>query len=487
MRRRGSILLAVGLLVVIAALVAAGILWSVDADGAAQRWRRRDDELRALALGGVRIAMTTLASQREAILGGGDFEPPALATVYEDEESGRRAVVHFEPFAGDADSPERRSLPMAALCPLNDADSAALVALGFGDQAARTIIERRPPGGYALPEDLPPAEPEGGGATEGMEGAEGADGGEASPVALLTTTSWDVDRPATPSLPPRAGRFPRRLVLGAGLDEQDQAWLSEALGAEVAAAVAPLAKDRDWKGRTLGDASKALLGAGLSAQNLGRAVDLLAAEAVAYPKGRIDLGRAPARVLMTLPGVDEALAERLVAGRASLDAKARSNVAWPLTQQVVDVAGFAAIVDRIAGRSLQWKVRIRAEFEPIGGSRAAPAPDGGEAQDRRPSVTLDVVLDCAGEAVRVVSMHESTWARAVRGATGPRQGAEPRQDPASPGPQTSPEIDATPDAPAPRPLIIKDQPREAGPSEPAAREGVGREGSGGRQGRWRPR
>ncbi|MEI7658070.1 MAG: hypothetical protein WCK33_08400 [Phycisphaerae bacterium] len=476
--RRGSVLLAVSLLVVIAALVAAGILWSVEADAAAQRWRRRDDELRALSLAGARIAMATLQAQRDAILGGADFEPPALATVYEDEESGRRAVVHFDPFTGDPDAPERRSLPMAALCPLNQADSAALVSLGFGEQDARIVIERRPPGGYALPEDMPPPRSR----VEAV--SEAAD---ATPSSLVTTTSWDADCPAATSLPPRRGRSPRRLVLGGGLEDQDRAWLAEALGAEVANAVAPLAKEQDWKGRTLADAAKALLGTGLSPQNLGQALDLLAADEAPFPKGRIDLGRAPARVLMTLPGIDEALAQRLIAGRASLDAKARSNIAWPLAQQVLDPAGFAAIVDRIAGRSLQWRVRIRAEFEPIGGSRAAPDPAGGPVQDRRPSVTLDVVLDCAGDAVRVVSMHESTWVDAARTATAATQDVDPpATDPGNP-PRTLTEIAASPDAESRGPVIIKDEEREAEQEQSAASRPAQERDPGGRSGRWRPR
>lgn len=477
-RRSGSILLAVSLLVVIAALVAAGILWSVEADGAAQRWRRRDDELRALALGGVRIALTTLQSQREEILVGADFEPPSLATIYEDEDSGRRAVVHFEPFPGDPDAPERRSLPMAALCPVNEVDSAGLVLLGCGQDDARAIVERRPAGGYALPEDLP---------VSVRPGESDAAAAEANPVAMLTTTSWDADRPATPSLPPRQGRSPRRLVLGAGLDDQDRTWLAEALGAEVAQAVAPLVDDPGWKGRTLADAAAALLGAGRSPQEVGHALDLLAADATAFPTGRIDIGRAPVRVLMTLPGIDEGLAQRLVAGRASLDARARSNIAWPLAQQVLDAARFATIVDRIAVRSLQWRVRIRAEFEPVGGSRAAPDPSGGPAQERRPSVTLDVILDAAGESVRVVSMHESTWMHAARvaidaGPTIERPGLPPQDQP-----QTSAENTASDDAPSPRPLIIKDEIGEAEPDQSAASRPAGGRDAGGRSGRWRPR
>ncbi|MFZ4428721.1 MAG: hypothetical protein ACOYPS_00055 [Phycisphaerales bacterium] len=481
-RRHGSILLAVSLLVVIAALVAAGVLWSVEADGASERWRRRDDELRTLAQSGVRIAMVTLQSQRDGVLAGADFEPPASAIVYEDEESGRRAVVHFEAFPGEPDAPERRAVAMAALCPLNEADARTLVTLGFGEEHANAIVAQRPAGGYALPEDVP---------TTVSSPDLAADAGPVGPADLLTTTSWDCDRPATASLPPRQGASPRRLVLGAGLDEQDRAWLVEALDGELAQVVAPLLADQSWKGRTLGDAMAALLGAGLSPSNLGRALDLLAAaDAGAYPKGRIDLGRAPARVLMTLPGIDEAMAERLVAARASLDPKARAIVAWSLAEDVLDAARLAAVVDRLAGRSLQWRVRIRAEFEPSGGSRAAPDPAGGAAQERRPSVTLDVILDAAGDTVRVVSMHESTW---VAAASAQREGAMPESDgpPVADAAQnpirTSSEIAPRSDAPEPQPLRIKVEP-EQGPSGQAAAARLGPETRpGGRVGRWRPR
>lgn len=481
-RRRGSILLAVSLLVVIAALVAAGVLWSVDADGASERWRRRDDELRTLAQSGVRIAMVTLQSQRDDVLAGADFEPPASATVYEDEESGRRAVVHFEAFPGEPDAPERRAAALAALCPLQAADADTLVTLGFAEAHASMIVSQRPAGGYALPDDLPstPFSPD-----------LAADAGSLPPVDLLTTVSWDCDRPATPSLPPRQGASPRRLVLGAGLDDQDRAWLAEALDADLAPIVAPLAADASWKGRTLGDATAALLAAGLSPSNLGRVLDLLAvADAGEFPQGRIDIGRAPARVLMTLPGIDQAIAERLVAARASLDAKARATIAWPLAEGVLDAARFGAVVDRLAGRSLQWRVRIRAEFETSGGSRAAPDPEGGAVQDRRPSVTLDVILDAAGDVVRVVSMHESTWTAAAasrRSLVASEQDGGPTTDPAQAPIQTSSEIGLQSDSPEPQPLRIKDEP-EPGPSDLSAAPRQGRETSpGGRVGRWRPR
>lgn len=490
-RRRGSILLAVSLLVVIAAMVAAGVLWSVEADGASERWRRRDDELRTLAQSGVRIAMATLQSQRDDVLAGADFEPPVLATVYEDEESGRRAVVYFEPFPAEPDASERRAMAMAALCPLNEADVQTLVTLGFGEAHAGEIVAQRPAGGYALPDDVPAAAP---------SPVPAAEVNDVSPADLLTTTSWDCDRPATPSLPPRQGASPRRLVLGAGLDDQDRAWLVEALDGELAEVVAPLVADQSWKGRTLGDATAALLGAGLSPQNAGRALDLLAADPGAYPKGRIDIGRAPARVLVTLPGIDEPLAERLVAVRASLDPKARATVTWPLAEDVLDAARLGAIVDRVTGRSLQWRVRIRAEFETSGETRAAPDPAIRAAQDRRPSVTLDVILDVAGDTVRVVSMHESTWVAAASAHREPvslerampesaisRSDGPPVVNAAQNPIQTSSEIEPESGASEPQPLRIKDTSRQ-GPSDPSAASRPGEATSpGGRVGRWRPR
>ncbi len=484
-RRRGSILLAVSLLVVIAALVAAGVLWSVEADGAAERMRRRDDELRSLALDGVRIAIVSLESQRDAVLAGADFQPPAQAVVYEDEDTGRRAVVRFEPSAGEVDAPERRAVAMAALCPLNDSDAAALVTLGFDEAVASDIIARRPSGGYALPEDAPTS-------TAPTQAASGSDADasvtvEASPVDLLTTTSWDCDRPAASSLPPRQGSRPRRLVLGAGLQDQDLAWLDESLDPQLGQMVAPLVRDSAWKGRTLGDAAAALTGAGLTPRELGRALDLLAATDEAFPKGRIDVGRAPVRVLMTLPGVDEAVAQRFVAARGSLDDQARAGIAWPLEQDVLDAARFNAIVDRITGRSLQWRLRIRAEFESAGGSRAAPGPDAQAVQDRRPSVTLDVILDAAGESVRIVAMHETTWAGAARvawsGLPGGRAASEPDRDPI----QTSPEIDAQGGPPPSQPFIIKEEPESAQADRPAASSPERNRATGGRTGRWRPR
>ena len=492
-RRRGSILLAVSLLVVIAALAAAGVLWSVEADGAAERLRRRDDELRALAMDGVRIAMVSLGSQREQVVAGADFEPPSTAVVHEDEDTGRRAVVHFEASGGESDGPERRAVAMAALCPLNDVDAAALVTLGFDEVVADEIVARRPAGGYALPEDAPinPVLPE----TIVDPNAGATVSPDASPADLLTTTSWDCDRPAATSLPPRRGPHARRLVLGAGLDEQDQAWLVEVLDQPLAQGVAPLARESSWKGRTLGDAAAALLGAGIMPRDVGRALDLLAAEATAFPKGRIDISRAPVRVLMTLPGIDEAIAERLVAARTSLDPAARANIGWPLEQDVLDAARFGAIADRIVVRSLQWRVRIRAEFESAGGSRAAPASDARAAQDRRPSVTLDVVLDAAGDSVRVVSMHETTWAEAARGAEGALRAGQqvassspvPTPEPPEGAIQTSSEIDAVVSPPPAQPFIIKDEPAAVGTDQSAASPRERGRRPGGRSGRWRPR
>jgi hypothetical protein len=317
------------------------------------------------------------------------------------------------------------------------------------------------------------------------------------------------------------------LLLGGGLEDSMRAELDRLVGAAAKPQVEAMLTDAAWKGKKLADAVQALAAAGVPPRQIGSVLDLICADAKAFPRGRLDLLRAQPRLLETLPGIDAPLAERLVATRASLDAASKGDLAWPLTQGVLSPQQFAAIADKVTNRSLQWRIKVRAVIERLGGTAAASPSATDPRADEPPSgMLVDAIIDCSGPKVRVVGMYDATWQVVADGVV---RNSLARSAAADPSAQTPTPSDSTPpgglNSEAPKPAPAKKKPRQpdmvssrrasnslrsedsrvpppeddgsvmmegseslpsSGRSDPV-RESASGDSQGGRSGRWRPR
>jgi DNA uptake protein ComE-like DNA-binding protein len=517
-RRRGSLLLVVSFLIVVTALLAFAITLRVQDDGTMARLRGRDDQLRAVAWSGVRVVLSQAQSQRPELLAGADLTLPETAAIYEDSLLGERGVVRFEPIgivAGE-NAPRPIAAAQAACLDLNVADASQLERMGVDSASAGSLLSKRPAKGYVLPEDSPMlraaaarSSPDSASraSDSGLASAPATDDPTRSGETTLraewfTTTSWESREPAVKAASSSSAGLTRKLLLGRGLTDDQRKQLEGVCSAELVAKLAPLLTDASWKGKPLGDAVRALAAAGATPRQVGVALALIAVEDEPFPKGRIDVLRASAPVLATLPGIDLALAERLVAARGSLDAASKADLAWPWSQDLLKLEQFAAIADRITNRSLQWRVRLTCMTEPVSfapapaasGSSSKAASDAAESKPSpsiRPNeLSVEAIIDVAGPTPRVVCMYETTWLALAGRVESDRARQEVAEAPAaSPEPVPTPsESPGVPTPPAVRGVMIPqepDGPSTAGESGSQRPDSKGLEG--GRRGRWRPR
>jgi len=218
--------------------------------------------------------------------------------------------------------------------------------------------------------------------------------------------------------------------------------------------------DAAWKGKKLADVVPALAAAGVAPRQIGAVLDVVSAQATAFPRGRVDLLRASPRVLATLEGIDAPLAERLTATRGSLDAASKADLAWPLSQGVLSTQQFAAIADKVTNRSLQWRIRVRASVDRLGGTTAAAMPTASGDQAPPVGMLLDAIIDCSGPTVRVVGMYEATW-QAVASAVA-RERRVPEAEDAGATAEASLPVESAP------PSGLNEESRRAKPRRPAA-------------------
>ncbi|HEY3244394.1 MAG TPA: hypothetical protein VGM03_13695, partial [Phycisphaerae bacterium] len=73
-------------------------------------------------------------------------------------------------------------------------------------------------------------------------------------------------------------------------------------------------------------------------------------------QGVINVNTAPVEVLVTLPGIDETLAQSIVTSRSQLDSHTKETPAWLITQGVLDYEHFDAIYKSITARGMQFTI-----------------------------------------------------------------------------------------------------------------------------------
>jgi hypothetical protein len=152
---------------------------------------------------------------------------------------------------------------------------------------------------------------------------------------------------------------------------------------------------------------------------LGEVLDWVKVTEDAYTVGRVDLTRAPAEVLATVPGIGAEAGALIAEARSRVSDEELRSVAWPMGQGAMDAEAMAQCAGFVTGRSLQWRVRIEAGFASVADEAslsAAELRDGLSGEDAVLSdrVVLEVVVDAAVAPPRVAYVREVTLEEAWR-------------------------------------------------------------------------
>jgi DNA uptake protein ComE-like DNA-binding protein len=105
----------------------------------------------------------------------------------------------------------------------------------------------------------------------------------------------------------------------------------------------------------------------------------------------VNVNTAPAEVLATLPGADEYLAQRIVDYRSGLSVEEQRTCAWLYTRGVLDAEQFKEIAPHVTTRSTRYEVRCLGFGVPCGRF-----------------CTLEATLDVSGERPRIVFLRDIT-------------------------------------------------------------------------------
>ena len=130
---------------------------------------------------------------------------------------------------------------------------------------------------------------------------------------------------------------------------------------------------------------------GVGKAELPLVLDLFTASGAESVKGLINVNTAPARVLATVPGIDETLAEAIVSTRRGLSPEKRASVAWLYSEGVVDAPLFRQLAPFLTARSFQFSFHVVGYGLPSGRYRV-----------------LDVILDVASGKPRVAYLRDIT-------------------------------------------------------------------------------
>ncbi|MCC5787003.1 MAG: helix-hairpin-helix domain-containing protein [Phycisphaerales bacterium] len=416
--RRGVILFGVLLLIGIGAYISSTLLLGVQATRGSADASIRGDAARALAWSGIEGAMAELASQRDNLLAGGEPELTERWTI-EGGPGGRIGVVRFIPIVGD-----RVAISESARLDLNSASPEMLASLpGVDETLAQRIVARRDSlGPYQSVAELAGVP---GVDAELLYGSGGQDlrgiGGEEDPadlffaddadglLSLLTVYSFEPN--VQTGIESSEYRGTRRINLNLPWSSRLERAITRRFNAEAAGAIEGLMRSQGafTSDRMLVEQLSALVPGAWPIWKI--ALDSLTTSDDEFRPGRVDIVRADARVLATLPGIDESSAESIVAERENLSDDDRLSVVWLLEGQLVSTDAFGQAIDHLSFRSLQWRVRVEAGFLPLDAS----AEDNGDIETPLQSrVVLEAVIDVASQRPRVAYVRDVTMLDAVR-------------------------------------------------------------------------
>jgi len=128
------------------------------------------------------------------------------------------------------------------------------------------------------------------------------------------------------------------------------------------------------KGKLKDDKGKQVtMQSGVGAAELAVVLNQLTATADYFVPGLINVNTASAVVLQTLPDVDESLAEAIVSARRQLRVEQRRTPAWLFEQELVNAEQFKKIAPRLTARSYQYHFQVVGYGLPSGRYRVVEA------------------------------------------------------------------------------------------------------------------
>lgn len=434
-RHRGVALAAVLVVGLGLLLLAVGLLHVVRAEVAAISSGEARVQSRFAARAATRAVMATLAADRAAVLDAGSIDPPASIELFEigEGESARLAVARLLPIGpGGA-----RLIPEASRLDLNLVDADALVATGLVDRVeADTIVaarDARPGRRFASVLDLLALEGDGAVGPTRVIGpleeirllsrvdAEDEDVGERIAARLDADlgsgTVALVDVLTVHAFEPDVGRDGRaRIRVGAEADEPPR--LDEATAALVRAVLAGEPADPEdgdaasesgppTSGTPAPVAPSPVGGPGATIAriaprmpdaDLGAALDLVTGHDGGWRNGLLDINTASVEALQGIDGIDADLASAIVARRETVPEERRFDRFWPVAEDLVDLAIWGDVVDRITTRCTVWRGILAVGTVPV---------DDVEAPLESPLV-WEVVVDLGSPRPRLVEVRDVT-------------------------------------------------------------------------------
>lgn len=393
-RRRGSILLAVAVVVVLATLVGATVVYRADVQRARAGATRDGARLRAVAWSGVQAVMAELGAQRGALMASGT---PRLTTAWDvSTVDGVRGTVRLavQPAGGIA-------VAEAGRLDLNSATEAMLAMLpGVGEGPAAAMVAGRGVG-YVAPEALCSITELD--AEDLYRGDDGAEGRVAGLLEMVTVFGAEPNVQSGVGAGGSGGNDAgeARVMVREGWDDALRSGLVRRLG-EIGGGAAEALLRAGGMARE-SDAVRILSATGVPVSEWAGVIDVLGFVESEFVLGRTDLNSALAEVLACIPGIDAEGARRIVAERGALDEPTRARVTWPVERGILTPERFADAVDFLTTRCLQWRVRVEAGF----GRQQEGAGDV-EQEVGRPGLVYEAVIDVAGDRPRVAYLRDVT-------------------------------------------------------------------------------
>jgi hypothetical protein len=285
----------------------------------------------------------------------------------------------------------------------------------------------------------------------------GSEPDAASPRRRLSASNFDPQ--VCPIDPKSAGAWTQSINVAAGITEAAAAQLTDLLGPDLFGRLrAAIGASPPANREQLINAVRAR---GIAASDWSRLIDVLRFDDNPFVIGRVDINRADARTLACIPGITPDSAAELVRTRERLDAARRSQLAWPVLEQVLTAEDFARAADWLTTRSMVWEVRVQASI-----TRDEP-------KSTLALATWIVTIDVADPAPRLVSIHDEGFERSLQLASASLPPDAAPSEPPPESPPNKPQLDSDPG--------IKDDaqsgvgsaaPADSGPSEPPASEPV---------------
>ncbi|MEZ6242873.1 MAG: helix-hairpin-helix domain-containing protein [Phycisphaerales bacterium] len=407
-RRRGLVILAVLIVVTMAALVGSAVLLRADAGTHAARGELRRTQTRAAAWSGVQAVMARLAEQRDDLLAGG---APVLPEGWSFSIESPDGDLVFHVLQSDSGLPATSE---NARLDINVATAEMLANLpGLSETLAERIVSGRPEGGYESVESLTRVdgidrwtlmdETEVDGLASEATLSESADPTMFSHPLIDLLTVWSFDPNVQGAAAGETLGVRRVLFPGGWWSDSMAQQIGERFGSPGIFGKGGIGVGADAPA-SMGEFVALLRGASIPVEQWGPLLETITPYDATHRRGLVDMNRAPAAVLATIPGIDDEIARAIVDARERTPLASRGSIAWAVEVGVMTPEALEQAADWLTTRSTQWRVRIEGGYE-------APTPDGSDSETTRSlldRVEYEAVIDISSQRPRLATLREIT-------------------------------------------------------------------------------